>query len=148
DREREVPAAEFFLDTFTTAIEPTEVLTEIRFPAPQPGSGSAYAKLERKAGDFASVGVAVQLLVADGRIAAAGIGLTAVSDSPFTAVDAEAALVDQVPSEEAFRAAGAAAAADTYPTADSHGPADYKRAMAAEMTVRALRLAVQRAMGR
>jgi carbon-monoxide dehydrogenase medium subunit len=148
DGEREIAAADFFVDTFTTAIEPVEVLTEIRFPAPQAGSGGAYQKLERKAGDFASVGVAVQLRVDGGRISDAGIALTAVSDSPYAATEAEEAFNGQAPGEEAFRAAGAAAAERSRPTSDGHGPADYKRAMAAEMTVRALRLAVERATAR
>ncbi len=79
-------------------------------------SGAAYAKLERRAGDFATVGVAAQLsLGADGRIAAAGIGLTAVAEAPFAATGAEAALVGQEPNEATFQAAGIAAAAESRP---------------------------------
>ena len=64
---------------------------EIRIPTPAAGTASAYKKLERRAGDFATVGVAVQLhLGADGRIDQAGIGLTAVAETPFAATDAEA----------------------------------------------------------
>jgi aerobic carbon-monoxide dehydrogenase medium subunit len=144
---REIAARDFFLDTFVTAIEPTEVLTEIAIPIPTGASGGAYRKLERRAGDFATVGVAVQLRLADdGTIAEAGIGLTAVHDAPFAATDAEAVLIGARPGEEAFRAAGAAAAAQSRPGDDSHGPADYKRAMVEEMTVRALRAAIEGAM--
>jgi carbon-monoxide dehydrogenase medium subunit len=144
--ERVIPARDFFLDTFTTAIEPTEVLTEIRIPRRPRASGAAYAKLERRAGDFATVGVAALVrLGGDARIEASGIGLTAVAETPFAATDAEAALNGQVPSEEALRAAARAAAAQSRPASDSHGPADYKRAMVEEMTVRALRVAVDRA---
>ncbi|MGH2465022.1 MAG: FAD binding domain-containing protein [Candidatus Limnocylindrales bacterium] len=143
---RTVPARGFFVDTFQTAIEPTELLTEVIIPrAPRP-AGAAYAKLERRAGDFATVGVAAQLsLGADGRIAAAGIGLTAVAEAPFEATGAEAALVGQEPNEATFQAAGIAAAAESRPGSDSHGPVEYKRAMVKEMVVRALRTAAARA---
>jgi carbon-monoxide dehydrogenase medium subunit len=145
--ERTIAARDFFLDTFQTAIEPTELLTEIRIPRTTARSAGAYEKLERRAGDFATVGVAVLLeLGDDGRISKAGIGLTAVAETPFAAIGAEAALVGQAPSEAAFRAAGAAAATQSRPVTDTHGPAEYKRAMAAEITVRALRRAVERAM--
>lgn len=147
DGERVVPAREFFTDTFTTALEPNEMLTEVRFPRPGPRSGSSYTKIERRAGDFSTVGVAVQLSLAeDGSIADVGIGLTAVADSPFAATDAEAALRAASPdNDDALRRAGAAASAQSSPTTDSHGPADYKRALVAELTVRAVKRAVERA---
>jgi carbon-monoxide dehydrogenase medium subunit len=145
--ERLIKARDFFLGTFTTAIEPTEVLTEIRIRRRPKGTGGAYTKLERKVGDFATVGSAVVVgLASDGRIDNAGVGLTAVADSPFAATDAEAILTGQQPSEELFRKAGDAAGAQASPAADVRGPVDYKRAMAAEMTVRSLRSAVARAL--
>jgi carbon-monoxide dehydrogenase medium subunit len=145
--ERVIPAREFFLDTFTTAIEPTEILTEIRFPRRPPRAGGAYAKLERKAGDFATVGAAATLFLApDGTIERTGVSLTAVAETPFAATDAEAVLQRKSPSEQLFRAAGAAAAAQSRPVGDVRGPVEYKRAMAAEMTVRALRSALVRAL--
>jgi carbon-monoxide dehydrogenase medium subunit len=145
--EREIPAREFFLDTFTTAIEPTEVLTEVRIPRRPRGAGGAYQRLERKVGDFSTVGVAAVLhLSANGGIGSAGIGLTGVAESPFAATDAEAVLAGGAPTEEVFRRAGAAAAAQSRPAADVRGPVEYKRAMVAELTVRALRIAVERAL--
>jgi carbon-monoxide dehydrogenase medium subunit len=144
--ERTIAARDFFLDTFQTAIEPTELLTEIRIPRPGRSSGGAYTKLERRAGDFATAGAAVQLrLSAAGRIDEIGIGLTAVAETPFAAVAAEQALVGAEPTPAAFAAAGAAAAAAARPVADGHGPVDYKRAMVVQMTMRALRTAVERA---
>jgi carbon-monoxide dehydrogenase medium subunit len=144
--ERTVAARDCFLDSFQTAIEASELLTEVRIPRPGGATGGAYAKLERRTGDFATVGVAVQLTLSpDGRLANAGLALTAVAETPFAATDAEGALAGQGPTEEAFRAAGAAAAAQSRPASDSHGPVEYKRAMAAEMTVRALRRAAERA---
>jgi aerobic carbon-monoxide dehydrogenase medium subunit len=146
--EREIAARDFFLDPFTTAIEPTEVLVEIRFGHPGPGAGTAYVKLERRVGDFATAGVASALILGSGgTIERAGIGVTGVSSSPFAATEAEAGLTGKPPSDEAFRAAGAAAAAASEPAADVRGSVEYKRAMVAELTVRSLRKAVERALG-
>ncbi|HET7169581.1 MAG TPA: xanthine dehydrogenase family protein subunit M [Candidatus Limnocylindrales bacterium] len=145
--ERLIKARDFFVDTFQTAIEPTEVLTEIRLPRRPKGAGGAYTKLERKVGDFATAGSAVIVEIGpDGRLVHAGVGLTAVAETPFAATDAEAILTGQTPSEELFRRAGEAAGAQARPAGDVRGPVDYKRAMAAEMTVRSLRSAVARAL--
>ena len=159
--ERVIAARDFFVDTFQTAIEPTEILTEVRIPRRGPRVGGSYQKLERRAGDFATVGVAARIRLADddpsmprhderahhGRIAEAGIGLTAVNDTPFAATDAENLLIGTDGGADAIAAAAAAAAAQSHPASDTHGPADYKRAMVAEMTARALRLAIARARG-
>ncbi len=81
--ERELPMTEFLVDTFTTALEPDEILTEVRIPQPAGPSGGTYLKLERKVGDFATVAAAVHLSLSDGTIARAGIALTAVGpDEP------------------------------------------------------------------
>jgi carbon-monoxide dehydrogenase medium subunit len=144
--ERVVNAREFFLDTFVTALEPTEILTEIRIRRRPRNAGAAYDKLERKAGDFSTAGsAAVVDLADDGSIRSVGIGLTGVAETPFAATDAEAVLAGQRPSDDLFRAAGAAAGAQSRPVSDIRGPVEFKRAMAAEMTVRALRRATQRA---
>ncbi len=144
--ERTVAARGFFVDTFQTAIEPTEVLTEVRLPRRPPGAGGAYEKLERKVGDFATVAVAaVVVLGSDGLIAQAGIGITGVAEAPFAATDAEAVLVGKAPSDDLFREAGAAAGTQSRPFGDVRGPVEYKRAMAAELTLRALRRATERA---
>ncbi len=144
--ERTVPARGFFVDAFQTGIEPTEVLTEVRVPARARGSGAAYVKLERRAGDFATVGAAAALAMDDGHIGTAGIGLTAVGDAPFAATAAEAALVGASPGDAAVARAAAAAEAEARPVADGHGPVDYKRAMVREIVLRALRQAAARAL--
>jgi carbon-monoxide dehydrogenase medium subunit len=146
DGERTVKARDFFLGTFTTAIEPTEVLVDVRIPRRTTGVGGGYTKLERRVGDFATVGVAAVLRLTDGQIGGAGIGVTGVNDSPFAATAAEEVLVGAAPSEEAFGKAGEAAAGMSSPAADIRGSVDYKRAMVAEMTVRSLRRAVERAL--
>ena len=136
----------FFKDVFTTAIAANEVLTEVRIPTPSAMTGSAYLKLERRAGDFATVGVAAVLsLSGDGRISQVGIGLTSVADAPFAAEHAEDAVRGSHPSDEMFREAGLAAARQARPAEDRRGPVDYKLAMVREMTTRALRLAAERA---
>jgi carbon-monoxide dehydrogenase medium subunit len=145
--ERTIAARDFFLDTFQTALEPAEVLTEIRIPRRPRNAGGAYEKLERKVGDYATVGVAAMVrLTPDGTIGSAGIGLTGVAETPFAATDAEALLAGKAPSDDAFRAAGAAAGAQSRPFGDVRGPVEYKRAMAAELTLRALRRATERAL--
>ena len=108
------------------------------------GAGGAYRKLERRAGDFSTVGVAAMLRLEGDAITGAGVGLTAVP-SPMAATDAEAVLVGATAGEDVFTAAADAAAAQSEPVSDAHGPADYKRAMVREMTLRALRAAHQSA---
>jgi carbon-monoxide dehydrogenase medium subunit len=109
-------------------------------------TGSAYLKLERRAGDFATVGVAaVVSLGGDGRISSSGIGLTSVADAPFAANHAEDVIRGAHPGDEMFREAGMAAARQARPAEDRRGPVDYKLAMVREMTERALRLATSRA---
>jgi aerobic carbon-monoxide dehydrogenase medium subunit len=146
DGQRAIQARDFFIDSFTTAIEPTEVLTEIRIPRRPRHQGAGYSKLERRVGDYATVGVAVSVrLEDDGTFARVGIGVTGVSPSPFAATDAEPLAVGQTPSEELYRGVGDAAGNQSQPAADVRGPVDYKRAMVSEMTVRSFRKAVERA---
>ncbi len=136
---REIPATDFFTGVFATALRPDEVLVEIKVPVPPPRSGGAYLKLERKVGDFATAGVAVQLtLGADGACARVGIGLTNVGLTPIKAAKAEAALTGKRPDEAALKEAGRLAAEASQPTADARGPVDYKRDLVRVLTTRAL----------
>lgn len=143
---RTIPIDDFFLGAFETALAPDEILTAIRIPAPPAQSGGAYVKFERKVGDYAIAAAAVQLaLDADGTIASAGLALTNAGYTPIRSSRAEEALVGQAASDEAFKRAADLAAEDADPTGDLRGDADYKRAMARTMTLRALRIAAQRA---
>jgi carbon-monoxide dehydrogenase medium subunit len=147
--ERTIPVAEFFTDFFTTALRPDEILTEIRIPAPTAGSGGAYIKLERKVGDFASVGVAAQVSVdATGVCARAGIGLTNVGPTPLKAHAAEAFLQDRRLDQDSIAQAAQLAADAARPEADLRGSVAYKRDMVRVLTTRALTRAVERAGGR
>jgi carbon-monoxide dehydrogenase medium subunit len=145
---RTVPVAQFFTGLFSTALAPSEVLTEIRVPVPPAGSGGAYVKLERKVGDFATAGAAAFLVLKGGVIERAGIGLTNLGPTPVKAAEAERHLAGKKPEEAAFAEAGRLAAAASSPSADRRGAVDYKKEMARVLTVRALRRAARRAEGR
>jgi len=127
--ERTMPVSEFLIDVFTTALEPDELLTEIRVPTPPPRSSGTYLKLERKVGDFATVAAAVQVEMSNGTIGRAGIALTGVGTKNIHAVDAEASLAGAEPTEAAFAEAGRLAAAAANPVADVRGSIEYKRHM-------------------
>jgi aerobic carbon-monoxide dehydrogenase medium subunit len=137
--ERAIPIKDFFLSVFTTALEHGEILTEIRIPIPPPGSGGAYFKLERKVGDFATVGVAAQVtLDGAGVCRRAGIGLTNVGATPIKATRAESFLAGKRMDEQQIRQAAQLAAEDAQPSSDLRGSAEYKVSMVRELTKRAL----------
>jgi aerobic carbon-monoxide dehydrogenase medium subunit len=143
--ERVVKAADFFLGLYATELQPGEVLTRIQVPIPAPGTGWAYEKLKRKIGDFATAAAAVLLAMDRGRVASVSIALTNAGATPLKATEAEAALLWR-PLDDAALADAARLAMDICdPVADQRGDADYKRAMAGEMTRRALLKAQQRA---
>ena len=146
--ERTIPVDELLESTFTTTLQPNELITEVQVPAPGPRSGGTYLKLERKVGDFATVGVAVQLALDDGRIASAGIGLTAVGQRNVKATDAEASLQGAEPNEVAFAEAGRLAARVADPTSDLRGSADYKRHVVQVFVQRGLSRALELAQAR
>jgi aerobic carbon-monoxide dehydrogenase medium subunit len=124
--ERVIPMTEFLVDVFTTSLEDDELLTEVRVPTPS-RAGGTYLKLERKVGDFATVGAAIQVELSDGTIGRAGIALTGVGSTNVHATEAEASLAGAEPSDEAFAEAGRLAAASTNPVSDVRGSAEYKR---------------------
>jgi carbon-monoxide dehydrogenase medium subunit len=143
--ERVVGIDDFLVDTFTTAAEPNELVTEIRVPVSPPRSGGTYLKMERKIGDFATVGVAVALSLANGSIARAGVGLTGVGLTNIHAREAEASLAGAEPTEEAFAQAGRMAAAAANPVSDVRGSAEYKRHVVQVFVRRGLMTAHERA---
>ncbi|MBW4022347.1 MAG: xanthine dehydrogenase family protein subunit M [Proteobacteria bacterium] len=145
--ERIVPASEFFLGTYATAIEPDEVMTQIRIMRPPAGSGSCYAKLKRKTGDYATAAAAVVLRMENGRCAAVSIGLTNVAPTAIRAEAAEAALLGRALDDAAIAEAGRLASEGCEPAADLRGDEEYKRAMAGQMVQRALRTALSRCTG-
>ena len=145
---REIGIDDFFPDFFTTALEPEEILTEIRIPSPPSGSGGAYLKIERKVGDYAAAAVACQLNIdSGGSIQNIGIGLTNVGSTPIRASSAEQLLQGKNPDEKMIAEAGRLSAADSEPMEDLRGSAEYKRALVKELTQRAIKLSLQRAEG-
>ncbi len=147
---RTISAREFHVGPYETVIGPAEILTEIRITI-QPGAGSSYQKVGRRVGDWpiGAVGASVWLDTGGpaepGTIKAAGIGLTALGARNFAAPEAEEALRGAPATEESFARAGQLAAEHCRPVSDQRGPADYKRHLACELTVRALRRATARA---
>jgi carbon-monoxide dehydrogenase medium subunit len=145
---RTIAAADFFPGLFETALAPTELLTEIRIPAPAPGTGSAYVKFERQAGDYAIAAVAARVTVdAAGAVGDARLVYTGVGERPQRAEAAEQTLIGQALTPETGRAAASAAAARLDFDDDLRGPAAYKRRVAIAVTERALRRAADRAAG-
>ncbi|MGD0638650.1 MAG: xanthine dehydrogenase family protein subunit M [Nitrososphaerales archaeon] len=148
-KERRMKIDDFLVDTFTSALGPTELLTEISIPIPPPGSGGAYVKLERRTGDFATVAVGAQVTIdRSGACIYAGIGLTALGNKNLRATKAEAALVGKPLTARVMEEAAMAASEDSQPSSDPlRGSADYKREMAKVYTRRGLQLALGRAKG-
>lgn len=142
---REMSVDDFLVDTLETALEPDELLIEIRIPSPAPHSGSAYMKLERKVGDYAIAAVGAHLTFDGDICTSAGIGLTNVGPKALRATQAEAFLVGKQLTDETLREAAKLTAQSAEPVADLRGPENYKRAVVRTLTVRTLRTAAQRA---
>ena len=140
---RVVTMDEFYRGPYETAVGDDEILTEVRFPI-RPGGSSAYYKVERRAGDWAVVSAGAAVWIRDGVIADARAGLAAVGPNTTGIPAISETLRGNPPSEELFRQAGELAAAASEPVTDMRGSAEYKRHLAAELTTRALRTAVQR----
>ncbi|HEX3244263.1 MAG TPA: FAD binding domain-containing protein, partial [Chloroflexota bacterium] len=142
---RTATPAEFFVTYLTTALEPTDLLTEIRIPALPAGTGSRVYEVSRRHGDFALVG-AVTLLEpgAGGTIGKARIALFGVNPTPVRASEAEQILAGQQASEAVFREAGEIASRDLEPDGDIHASAEYRKEVAAVVVRRALMSAAER----
>jgi carbon-monoxide dehydrogenase medium subunit len=143
DGERIIPIDELLLGPFMTSLRPTEIVTEVRVPDRGALAAGTYLKLERKVGDFATVGVAVHVAMANGVVDQAGIGLTAVGPTNLRADEAEQALADRPLDDEAIDEAARLAAEEAQPYDDLRGTAEYKRNTVRVFTSRALRKAAE-----
>jgi carbon-monoxide dehydrogenase medium subunit len=141
--ERVVSMAEFYRGPYETALGDAEMLTEMRFPV-RPHGSSAYEKVGRRAGDWAIVSCGVAVWVELGVITDARVGLAAVGPNTTGIPAISQAMRGRPPSEDLFAEAGAIAAEHCTPVTDQRGSAEYKRHLAAELTRRALRRAVNR----
>ncbi|HET6500363.1 MAG TPA: xanthine dehydrogenase family protein subunit M [Amycolatopsis sp.] len=136
DGQRVVGVREFFAGPYQTVLGDEEILTQLRVPIRS--SASAYEKVERRAGDWATAAAGAELLLEGDQVAAAGIGLTSVGATNFHAPEAEEFLVGGPAGDARFDQAGAVAAEHCSPVADQRGPVDYKRHLAATLVTRAL----------
>jgi aerobic carbon-monoxide dehydrogenase medium subunit len=143
--ERVIPAAEWFGGYLTTSRRPDELLTEVRFPAAERGTGVSFQEVARRHGDFAIVGLAASLTLSSGAISDARLAFAGLSDVPVRAADAENLLVGERPSAELFAEAARRATGDIDPPADLHGSADYRKKVAAALVRRGLRAAADNA---
>jgi carbon-monoxide dehydrogenase medium subunit len=147
--ERRIAAEEFFVGPLTTAIEPDEILTEIRVPALQRRCGSAYLKMAQQASGFAIVGVAVALrLDVKGRCEEIGIGVTGLGDKPFRARAVEERLRGNKLMPKLIEAGAARVADGIDPLEDLHAAAPFRAHLARVYAARAIETAARRAGGR
>ena len=145
DGERTVPAREFYESAYMTARAEEEVLTAVSFA--RPVGGGAYEKQKRKIGDYATAAAAVQIAMEGGRVSAASVAMTNLSDIPVWSEAAGAALVGTDAESTAVDAAIAAMLSDIDPAADNRGPVEFKRHVAGVILRRAIARAATRAQG-
>lgn len=138
DGRRSIPVTEFITGPFQNALAADEIAVEARVPAPAGRVTGTYLKLERRVGDFATVGVAVAMDTSGGTVRRAGIALTGVGPSNILAHDAQQALVGTGLEPEAIEQAAHLAATAAEPKTDHRGSADYKRHIVTTFVRRAL----------
>ena len=145
DGRRTIPAREFVTGPFQNALTPEEIAVEAVIPAPRGTPGGGYLKLERRVGDFATVGVAVAIETTGETVTRAGIALTGVGGSAIEAVEAGHALVGGPLTEESVEHAARLAAEAARPKSDHRGTAEFKRHLVRTFVVRALGRTTERA---
>lgn len=145
--ERSVHSSEFFLGSFYTVMEPNEIMTAIKIPALTGSAGSAYVKLKRKTGDWATAAAAVQLTLDGHTCKSIRIALTNAGPTAMRVTVAEEALAGKAIDESLINAAAVSAMEICEPAEDLRGDVEYKTQMAGEMTRRAIRQALDRARG-
>jgi carbon-monoxide dehydrogenase medium subunit len=143
--ERTLAISDFFVDVFTTALEPGEIVREVIVPAETQGTGVSYQKVAHPASGFAVVGIAARVRRSDGRITLARLGVTGLSARPFRATGAERLLEGTAATEADLRAAAAAVADGVEANSDLYASAEYRTHLARVYAARALRAALQAA---
>jgi aerobic carbon-monoxide dehydrogenase medium subunit len=145
---RTVAVDDWFVDTLQSALEPDEVLTEVRFAAPPARTGSAYRKFEQPASHYALVGVAALVTLGeDGTVARCRVGVTGVGSVAYRASGVEAALQGKRPDDAAIRQAAEQAAEGVDVLGDLHASPPYRTHLTQVFTRRALTAAAARAAG-
>jgi aerobic carbon-monoxide dehydrogenase medium subunit len=141
---RELPIVDFFIDTFTTALEPGEIVQEVIVPVEEQAVGTSYQKMLQPASGFAIVGVAARLRKSGGKITLARVGVTGLSGKPYRALAVEKALEGTAGSPSDFQKAAALVAEGVDANSDLHASADYRKHLARIYTMRALTAALSR----
>jgi aerobic carbon-monoxide dehydrogenase medium subunit len=136
--ERRVPAADFFLGLYETAMHDDEIILAVEVPKPRPGQRSIILEIARRSGDYAMAGIACSVDLADGVVKAARLVYFGVGPQPVMAPSASAALLGKALGEASMAAAQAALAADLDPPDDLHGPGAMKLHLCRVLTGRAL----------
>lgn len=144
---RRVPASDFFVGNWTTALEPDEILAAIRFPVWSPSAGFAVDEVARRHGDFALTGTTCGVELVDGAVARAAIALFGMGSTPIRARDAEAALVGGRPPDLDLAEVAQLAVRGLEPPEDVHASSRYRQVVGAHVVERALRRAIQEAGG-
>jgi carbon-monoxide dehydrogenase medium subunit len=145
---RVVRAADFFIDTFTTAIKPGEILKEIIIPFEGGRNGSSYIKQKRRAGDYSVAGVACSLtLDTEGRCVRSGVALTSVGPKAIRAAETEKFLIGKRIDRKISDEAGKIASREAMPADDFYGTADFKRRVVGMLCSDALMVSLSRATG-
>jgi len=143
--ERQIPAAKFFLDMMTTALEPHEIVREIQIPVKSGKIGGAYIKMAQKASGFAICGAAAVIELDDaGAVSNAAIGITGVGSRAFRATKVEAALKGVKPTDHVLRKACQAASDGIIALEDIHASGDYRLDLARTFARRAVQAAIER----
>lgn len=140
---RNVPAADFFKGTFTTAVKPNELLTQVRIPLGSSNLKGGFYEFSRRAGDFALAMALVTLECSDDKITSARIGLGGVAEKAVRLGTIEASLVGKTADEATFQAAAAEARNLITPTSDIHGTSEYRKDLIKAVVLRALTGAVE-----
>jgi aerobic carbon-monoxide dehydrogenase medium subunit len=136
--ERTIAAKDFFVDTFTTSLEPNEIVREIRIATPPAGSNGTYLKFSRRSQDWAIVAVAAQVTIGGHDVSKVAIGLTGMGSRPIRAAAVEQALRGKAGHDDEIRKAAERAAEGSDPPQDLQGSPDYRRHLAQVLTRRAL----------
>ena len=141
---RELALADFFVDTFTTALEPGEIISEVILPIEDSSTGTSYQKLYQPASGFAIVGVAARVKMSGGKVAMARVGVTGLAGKPYRATTVEKALEGTAGGPSDIQKAAALVAEGVDANSDLHASANYRMHMARVYTMRALAVAASR----
>jgi len=144
-KQRELALADFFVDTFTTALEPGEIIKEVIVPVEDQSAGTSYQKNIQPASGFAIVGIAARVRKSGGKVAMARVGVTGLAGKPYRAVNVEKALEGTAGSAADIQKAAALVADGIDANSDLHASADYRKHLARIYTMRALAAALSRA---